>query len=360
MAWTCARTSGAGGAFERRREKTMKSLTFVARALVLIAVMLSIGACNIQMGNWAHFDRTVELQQPMADGGSLTVSTASGHIDVAGQAVSEVRVVATIRGQAPTEEEAQEIAEATEIRFESAGDKVAIKADTPKLGHNRSVSISYDIVVPTRTSVECGSASGAIQAAGLEGSVRANTASGSVTGENLRGGSVEMRTASGGVRLSDATELDECAVHSTSGRARAERVQAERIRIGSTSGSVELSDARAKDVEMRGTSGRVVGREIDCSRLSAESASGSVSVEFAPSAPADVTAHIGSISGGVNVTVPRGFAGRVELSTTSGGIQSDLPIQVQGRMNKKHLSGSIGQGSGGLTLRTTSGSVHVR
>jgi len=340
----------------------MKSLRFVARAFVLIALTLTLGACDIEMGNWsqAHYDRTVELQQPMADGGTLAVSTASGHIHVGGQAVSEARVVATIRGQAPTEEEAREIAEATEIRFEPTGDKVAIKADTPKLGRNRSVSISYDIVVPRQTSVECGSASGGIEAAGLEGSVKANTASGSVACESIRGGNVEMGSASGSVRLSDASELGSCSVHSVSGRALAERVQAEQIRIGSTSGSAELAEARAQDIEIKSTSGRAAGREIDCSRLRADSASGSVSVQFTPSAPGDLKADVGSISGSVTVVVPRDFAGRIEMSTTSGSIQSDLPITVQGRMDKKHLSGSIGQGNGSLTLRTTSGSVHVR
>ncbi len=51
---------------------------------------------------------------------------------------------------------------------------------------------------------------------------------------------------------------------------------------------------------------------------------------------------IGSISGGVSVVAPRNFAGRIEMSTTSGSVQSDLPIQVQGRMSTKHLSGSVG------------------
>lgn len=340
----------------------MRSMRFVAQAVVLVAVMLSVGACNIEMGDWsrAHYERTVELQHAMADGSTLTVSTASGSIDVAGQAVSEAKVVATIRGQAPTEDEAREIAEATEIRFEPSGDKLAIKADTPKLGRNRSVSISYNIAVPQQTSVECGSASGAIKVAGLQGNVRANTASGSVTCEAIRGGSVHMSTASGGVRLSDGSDLSSCELQTSSGRAEAERVQAERIRIGSVSGPVELTDARAREIEMKGTSGHVTGRAIDCSRLTAESASGSVSVEFVPSAPADVTANVGSISGGVSVVAPRNFAGRIEMSTTSGSVQSDLPIQVQGRMSTKHLSGSVGQGSGSLTLRTTSGSVHVR
>ena len=340
----------------------MRSMRFIAQATVIVAVMLFMGACDVDMGDWsrAHFERTVELQHAMADGTTLAVSTASGSIDVAGEAVSEAKVVATIEGQAPTEDEAREIAEATEIRFEPVGDRLTIKADTPKLGHNRSVSIRYDIAVPQRTSVECDSASAALKVAGLQGSVRAHTASGSVTCETIRGGDIHLSTASGSVRLSDGSELGSCELQTSSGRASAERVQAERIRIGSVSGSVDLTDARAREIEMKGTSGSVTGRAIDCSRLTAESASGSVSVEFAPSAPADVTANVGSISGSANVTAPRGFAGRVELSTTSGSAHSDLPIQVQGRLNNKHLSGTVGQGSGSLSLRSTSGSVRLR
>jgi DUF4097 and DUF4098 domain-containing protein YvlB len=340
----------------------MRSIRLVIQACVLAVVTLGVGACNMEIHNWssAHYERTVEVQQAMAEGGSLAVSTASGSIAVAGQAVSEARIVATIRGQAPTEEEARELAEATEIRIETSGDRVAIKADTPTQGNGRSVSISYDIVVPTRTSVECESASGGIKATALEGSVRGHTASGSVTCENLRNGSVNMDSSSGSVRLSNAAGITSCEMHTSSGRAAAEWVQAQDIRIGSTSGSVELRDARAQSIDMRGASGRVEGRDLTCSRLNAESASGGVSIEFSPAAPADVTATIGSISGGVSVVAPRNFAGRIEMSTTSGSVQSDLPVTVQGKMSNKHLSGTVGSGSGSLTLRTTSGSVNVR
>ncbi len=340
----------------------MRSLRFVAQVLIVIALTLSVGGCNIEVGDWsrAHYERTVELHHAMADGSTLVVSTASGSINIAGQAVSEAKVVATIRAQAATEEEAREIAEATEIRFEPAGDGLAIKADTPKLGHNRSVSISYDIVVPHQTSVECSSASGSVEAGNLQGNVRASSASGSVACEAIHGGTVHMSTASGSVRLSDASGLGSCELRTSSGRASAEQVQADRIRISSTSGSVGLRDAHAEEIEMRGTSGSVNGRGIDCSRLTAESASGHVTVEFSPSAPGDVTAGASSISGSVTVAAPSGFAGRVEMSTTSGSVRCDLPLLVQGRMSTRHISGSVGQGTGSLTLRATSGSVHVR
>ncbi len=48
----------------------MRSMRFIAQAFVLVAVMLGVGACNIDMGDWsrAHYERTVELQHAMADG----------------------------------------------------------------------------------------------------------------------------------------------------------------------------------------------------------------------------------------------------------------------------------------------------
>jgi len=340
----------------------MRSQKLAAQACVWIAMTLSIGGCNEQFGNWpqAHYERTVALQHAMADGSTLGVSTASGSIDVEGLEVTEARVVATIRGQAPTEEEARELAEGTEIRFEPVGDRVTIKANTPGTGGRRSVSISYRIVVPRRTSVECDSASGSIETANLQGSVRATAASGSVTGEAIRGGSVHISAASGSVRLSNASELSSCELRSSSGRASGEHIQADRIRMNSSSGSVELRDARAQEIDLRSSSGSVNGWDVDCSRLTAESASGRSTVEFSPSAPPNVTAEVTSISGSVTVVAPPGFAGRVEMSTTSGSVQCDLPLTVQGRMSHRHLSGTVGQGTGSLTLRTTSGSVHLR
>ncbi len=334
----------------------------IAQALVPAAIMLLVGACGIEVRDWsqAHYERTVELRHAMADGSTLAVATTSGSIEIEGQAVSEAKVIATIQGRAPTEEEAREIVEATEIRFEPAADRLTIRADTPKRERDRSVSVSYNIVVPRQTSVECSSASGSVEVRNLQGSVRANSASGSATCSALRAGSVHMSTASGSVRLSDASDLSSCELRSSSGRASAEQVQAERIQIGSASGSVELRDARAREIEMQGTSGRVNAANVDCARLRAGSASGEVTVEFSPSAPADVTADASSISGSVSVVAPSSFAGQVEMSTTSGSVRCDLPLLVQGRTNTKHITGSVRQGTGSLAMRSSSGSVHVR
>jgi hypothetical protein len=336
----------------------------IAQIVVLTAVLLSATGCiviDVGEGGWdgrVRFERTVELQHAMPTGSTLVVSTPSGSIDVAGQETDQAHVVATIQARAGTEEEAREMAEQVEIRFQESGEKLEIKADKPLLRGNR-ISISYVITVPRQSGVECDSASGSLklrdltgnvtartasgsaEAVGIKGFVRLHSASGSVRGDNLSGGDVDLDTASGGVRLSDASDVGTCRAHSSSGSVRVQNVQADSIRMDTGSGSV-------------------AGEDINCTQLKAGSGSGHVSAAFAPSAPNNVVAELGTGSGGITVVLPPGFAGRVDLSAASGSVHIDRPVTVQGEIGRRHITGTIGTGAGSLTAHTGSGSISVR
>ena len=145
----------------------------IVPAVAVGVVLSSVGGCIVIDGNRARFERTVELQHPMQAGTTLVVSTASGSIEVTGQETDQAAVVATIPVRAATEEEAQELAEQVEIRFQEAGDKLEIKADQAQLcTRNRSISISYVITVPRQAGIDCESASGSLKLRDLTGNVR--------------------------------------------------------------------------------------------------------------------------------------------------------------------------------------------
>ncbi|MCU0917224.1 MAG: DUF4097 domain-containing protein [Planctomycetes bacterium] len=339
----------------------------VALVATLTFVGLSTSGCIVihdgewEGGSWnqrAKFERTVELEHALAAGGTLVVSTASGSIETAGEATDQVRVVATIWTRAGSEEEAQALAEEIEIGFQEAGERLEVKAEVPPL-RRRSVSISYKIVQPRQTSIDCSSASGSVQAVDLDGNVKAhsasgsakaerikgnvrlNSASGSVRGQDLSGGDIDLSTASGSASLTNASEVGACRLHSSSGSVRARQIQAGSIHADSGSGSV-------------------TAEEVNCTRLTATSGSGNVSVAFAPGTPKEVAVETGTGSGSINVTLPSGFAGRVDLSASSGSIDVDLPVTMKGSIGRRHVTGSIGDGSGSLTAHTGSGSIHVR
>jgi DUF4097 and DUF4098 domain-containing protein YvlB len=359
----------------------MRSNRAVKLVLVLVAALLSIGGCVIDAGGWGpqvRAERTLELDHPLAPGSTLAVSTASGSIGLTGQDVDHAHVMATIHARATTEQEAQELAEQVEITFQETASKLTIKADRPPRKKRQSISISYQIVVPRQTHVNCTSASGSIrladlqgnvdahaasgsiEAARVKGSVRLNSASGSARCENVAGGDVHIGAASGSVKLADASEIGVCDLHSASGSVQAHRVEASSVKMRSASGSVTLTTAQAQTMELHSSSGRTKAEDINCTHLKAESVSGSVSVTFAPSAPGDVNAQMRSGSGSVSVVVPPEFAGQVDLSVGSGSIHTDLPLTIKGKVGKKHITGSVGEGSGHLTARAGSGSIRVR
>jgi DUF4097 and DUF4098 domain-containing protein YvlB len=289
----------------------------------------------------------------------LAASTASGSIEVTGQDTDQAQVIATIRARAASEEEAQELAEQVQIGFQEAGARLTLKVDRPSLGRRRSISISYNITAPRQSHLECESASGSLKVRDLTGNVRAHTASGSVEAariqgaarlhsasgsvrcESASGGDLDLDTASGSVRLSDALDIGTCRAHSSSGSVRVQHVRAESIRLDSGSGGVTAED-------------------IHCTRLNAGSGSGNVSVAFAPSAPNNLVADLGTGSGSVTAVMPTGFAGRVELSTGSGSLHIDLPVTVRGEIGRRRITGTIGEGAGSLTAHTGSGSIHIR
>ena len=182
----------------------MRIRGLTTQVAVLAFVLLSVAGCIVIDGEgWsgqAKSERTVELQHPMQSGSTLAVSTASGSIEVTGQDTDQVQVVATIQARAGTEQEAQELAEQVEIRFQESGDKLIVKADRPNNLHwNRSISISYVITVPRQTHVDCDSASGSLKLRDLTGNVNAHTASGSVDGgtdQGLRSSAFVQRVGS--------------------------------------------------------------------------------------------------------------------------------------------------------------------
>jgi len=358
-----------------RPKNTLQQTVSPALTLLLVGVCLvHISGCYPQ----AEFEKMVELEHPMEAGSTLAVSTASGSIDVAGEQTERCHAIATIRARAATEEEAEELAEQVEIRIEPSPGKLQIKADRPRWLKNKSISISYEITVPHETHVECSSASGSLDLADLTGnvnadaasgsveaeritgSVRLHTASGSVRGEEIRGGDAHLDSASGSVRLLQASEMGRCELHAASGTVAAEQVDADSVSLHTASGGVRLNDAHAPSVNLRTSSGSIRTQGLDASRLQAESTSGSISVAFAPSAPGEITADVEASSGNVTLALPPDFAGRIDLSASSGSVRTDLPISVTGKIDRKHVSGTVGQGTGSVYVRTSSGSVRVK
>ncbi len=72
------------------------------------------------------------------------------------------------------------------------------------------------------------------------------------------------------------------------------------------------------------------------------------------------TLEFKSVNGGVRVTLPGNASTEVSASTVNGGLNSDFPLMVQGRLNPRHIEGTIGQGGRKLQLETVNGTIDLR
>ena len=202
-----------------------------------------------------------------------------------------------------------------------------------------------------------------------------DTASGTVLIDNIKAGTLEVNTISGGAQISNIV-AQTFGMDSASGTLTVKTVQADDINLDSISGAIHISDSAAKTLNCNTASGRIdvygafddaslesiSGRiSIDNSasrstvgvdtasgaqelsgafeEVKADSISGSISVR---STVVPDSLSIDTTSGSVTITVPKGDSLTVSHSSTSGKLSSDIPIITQGHGAKFRISTTSG------------------
>jgi len=275
---------------------TKLSLGCVLCLLMLLTGCIYIGSCGMQ----ARYERTVQLSAPLSAGSTFAAQTDNGSITINGADVAECNLTATIVGRAATDEEAQELAEKTQVTLVASENKLTIKIDKPITRMNQSVGVSLNGTVPNKTDLELLTHNGAVEIAHISGRVNATTHNGKVTTENVWGATV-LETHNGAV---NCTEI---------------------------SGDAQL-----------------------------KTHNGNVKALYAQAAPAVCDVSIITYNGGIEFAAPPAFSAQVEATTHNGSVHTDLPITVVGKVSKSELKGTIGTGQGKLRLETHNGSIGIR
>jgi DUF4097 and DUF4098 domain-containing protein YvlB len=120
------------------------------------------------------------------------------------------------------------------------------------------------------------------------------------------------------------------------------------------SGSVRIEVSRPGSIDVNTGSGSVRVRGAE-GRVRVDTGSGSIEVTGNPTEP--WTLDTGS--GSVTVRLPREASFELNARTSSGSINTDRPITVQGSIGRRELRGTAGQGGVLLTLSTGSGSINI-
>lgn len=192
------------------------------------------------------------------------------------------------------------------------------------------------------------SASGDMDVRDAGGEVDANTLSGDVQASGLH--SARLRTSSGDCEIADVS--GPISVRTGSGDI---TVRGAKDSLDLTSGSGDLDIERApRGVRARTASGSI-GIDTASGGIELDSSSGDIEVALRdPLARAD----IGSESGNVTVTLNELAGAAVRLETSSGSIDATSTMRVKSA-DRHALVATIGSGRAPLSVRTSSGDIHV-
>ncbi len=188
----------------------------------------------------------------------------------------------------------------------------------------------------------------------VDGAIRVYVASADVAADHTRGtlrietgsGNVDLRTASGDVRLETG-----------SGDITVSGVDGSQLRLETGSGSVTLRDGRAPIVHVETGSGDIDATTTSGDDLSFETGSGNVDVAVVTSFR---SIHVETGSGDVTLKVPPTAGAEVDLDTGSGDIDlGGFTLQVR-RIEHDHVTGTLGDGKGRLSVETGSGNVYLQ
>jgi hypothetical protein len=203
--------------------------------------------------------------------------------------------------------------------------------------NEHDISVNYEITVPADTTLRSRSGSGDQIIEGTHGNADLQTGSGDIKLANLTG-EIRLQTGSGNVRA-----------HEIAGA----------LRGGAGSGDIEVEETGQGDIDLHTGSGNVTVRGIQ-GAFHAEAGSGDITAEGTQSGSWEIRTG----SGNVHVRLPANSAFDADITTSSGTIDVDSPIEmtVQGRVqeSRKTIRGKVRGGGPLLSVRTGSGDIHVQ
>jgi hypothetical protein len=302
-------------------------------AALVVLFTTTVSASSTPAGT---FDRTLQVSGPV----DLEVLTHSGDVTVRAGASGSVTIHGKIfmsdrwnilpgLGVGGNRDSVHMVEQNPPIRQE--GNSVHI--DYVEI---KNISVDYEITVPADTTIRSHTGSGDQTIEGTHGNVDVQTGSGNVKLRNLTG-EVTLQTGSGDVRAREISGP---------------------VKGGTGSGDIEVEETGAGDIYLHTGSGNIIARGVQ-GGFRGETGSGDVTAEGTQSGPWEI--HTGS--GNVHVQLPGNAAFDADISTSSGTVDVDSPIEmtVQGRVGDTHkqIRGKVRGGGPLLRVHTGSGDIHI-
>jgi hypothetical protein len=285
----------------------------------------------------------------VSDGGTLRLDANIGSVTiVTGGSGVAVEVVRSTRGLG-----GGQVLENHHIEFEQNGNDVTITSHLTGW-RNRMTSdyrVKWNIRVPERYNVSVRTSGGSVSVADIRGAVDVRTSGGSIKTGHVDG-AANLRTSGGSISVQSASR--QIVAHTSGGGIRIGRASSS-VEAKTSGGSIHLGPVGGT-VLARTSGGGITLDEVKGS-IDAVTSGGSIHARLA--AQPTAASRLSTSGGRVNVELGPHVAVDLEARASGGGVQSDIPVTVQGAIRRNEIIGQINGGGPKLVLRTSGGGIRV-
>ncbi|MDT8436586.1 MAG: DUF4097 family beta strand repeat-containing protein [Gemmatimonadota bacterium] len=223
-----------------------------------------------------------------------------------------------------------EAKDAVEIRYAEPVLSVRVRPE-----HLESdVPTDFEITIPRRMSIEASGVEMELDIEGAGGTVAASTVDGTVRVSGGRG-TVALNAVEGGVTLTD-----------TEGN----------IALNSVDGDVSVRRARGV-ISIQAVDGGISLEEIDSGNVEVNTVDGDI--VYRGTLRDDGRYFLSTHDGDISLAVPEGTNARVTVSTFSGELDAAFPISVEGDVDGRRLSFTLGSGKAIVEVSTFDGLIRL-
>jgi hypothetical protein len=129
------------------------------------------------------------------------------------------------------------------------------------------------------------------------------------------------------------------------------------LTLRTTNGGIDVANVSG-DIDFRATNGGVelIGLAGD---VRGRTTNGGLRIELAGNSWTGSGMDVETTNGGVTMMIPEGYSAELEVGTTNGGIEVDFPVTIQGRIGRRALRTTLGDGGSPVRAVTTNGGVRV-
>jgi DUF4097 and DUF4098 domain-containing protein YvlB len=307
----------------------------------------------------AQTEERIDKRFPVSAAGQLVVEVGLGSIEVASHASNEVVVSAVRKITRRSKEEEETFLRDHPVTFSHEGNTVTVQTRDNRnfnqgwswFGSRQRNEVKYTVTVPANFNARLKTSGGSIAVSELAGELKAHTSGGGLRFARVRG-PIDGHTSGGSIRVNDCE--GEVRIRTSGGG----------IEVTGGSGSLdgETSGGSVTVRDFQGparveTSGGGIAIENVTGKLRGHTSGGSISATFA--APLRDEVRLETSGGGVRLRVAEASAFTLDAATSGGGVSSDLPVTITGKVERNRLSGPVNGGGASVVLRSSGGSIRV-